>query len=52
MVLFYQDHGQHHGVFRNVLAVIFCAESKNEIGHGNPSELILSGWALMLGGRA
>jgi len=33
------------------LALIVSPEFKDEIGHGNPSALILSGWALMLGGE-
>ena len=33
-----QDHSQHHGVFRDILALIVCPQSKNEIAHSNPSE--------------
>src|SRR5438552_2694525 len=42
-------HRRQHGVFQDVLALIVSPEFKDEIGHGNPSALILSGWALMLG---
>jgi hypothetical protein len=48
---YYQDHSQHHGVFRDVLPLIVCPESKNEICHGNRSKLIIfsGAGALMLG---
>ena len=40
-----KDHSQHHGVFRDILAFIVCPESRNEIGHGNSSELFyFHGW--------
>src|SRR6266700_2963895 len=46
----YQNHGQHHGVFRDVLAVIVCPKFKDKIGHGNSSEWIFStAGKLMLG---
>ena len=34
---YYQDHSQHHGVFRDVLAFVVCPEFRNKIGHGSPS---------------
>jgi len=50
---YYQDHSQHHGVFRDVLALIVCPESKNQICHGNLSKSIIfsGGWGFDAGGE-
>src|SRR2546430_3905569 len=49
---YYQDHSQHHGVFRDILALIVCPEFRNEISHRNASvSIFLQGWSVDAGGE-